>query len=255
MNTGAMDRAIWASWYDIPEPSTDSYLAWLHGSYLPQILKRDGYLWAGHYAAVQQKQRPHWARENTLKRATDPAVPAGRTYILLIGAVDANVFGEPDWRKLDAALPEADRRMLALRQNEYVNVMVEAARVEGPAAKTYPEGMAPAPCIQIGNFNIDWRDEQDVLAWYANWRMPAVRELPGVIRTRRLSSIAGWAKHGVFYEFASLALRNQHFIPHEDARPDMKAYSDRMVQKLTHAPASSTLATRLWPPVGNTALI
>ena len=77
----------------------------------------------------------------------------------------------------------------------------------------------------------------------------AVRELPGVVRTRRLCSIAGWAKHGVFYEFTSLEMRNAHFLPHEDAHPEIKAYSDVMVQKLTHAPASSTLATRLWPPV------
>jgi hypothetical protein len=245
----ASDRAIWGSWYDVPAESTDAYLAWLHASYLPQVLERKGSLWAAHYAAVEQTQRPHWAREGTLKRVADPAVPVGRHYILLIGATDANVFGEPDWRKLDAALPEADRRMLALRQSEYVNVMVEAARVEGPAAASYADGMLPPPCIQIGNFNIDWKDEPDVLAWYANWRMPAVRELPGVVRTRRLCSVAGWAKHGVFYEFTSLAMRNQHFVRHEDANPDAKAYSDRMVQKLTHAPASSTLATRLWPPV------
>jgi hypothetical protein len=248
-----MDRAIWASWYDLPAARADDYLAWLHGSYLPALLKRDGYLWAAHYAAVEKKQRPNWPRESTLRRVTDPAVPAGKSYVLIAGAVDANVFGEPDWRKLDAALPDADRRMLALRQGEYVNVMVEAARVEGPAAQDYRDGMAPAPCIQFGNFNIDWRDEPDVLAWYANWRMPAVRALPGVVRTRRLASVAGWAKHGVFNEFTSLAARNEYFLPHEDARPDITAYSDRMVQKLTHAPASSTLATRLWPPVAAAA--
>lgn len=249
MNTAAPDRALRASWYDLPADRVDNYLAWAHGSYLPAVLKREGCLWAAHYVAVEKKQRPNWPRESTLKKCSDPAVPAGRQYIMIIGAADANVFGEPDWRKLDAALPESAQQMLALRQGEYVNVMVEAARVEGPAAKTYGDGMRPPPCIQFGNFNIDWRDEDDVLAWYANWRMPAVQDLPGVVRTRRLCSIAGWAKHGVFYEFTSLAMRNEHFLPHEDAYPDIKAYSDVMVQKLTHAPASSTLATRLWPPV------
>ena len=249
MDTAAPDRALRASWYDLPAERVDEYLAWLHGAYLPALLKRAGCLWAAHYAAVEKKQRPANARESTLKKCDDPSVPTGRQYILITGAADANAFGGPDWRKLDAALPDSDRQMLGLRRGEYVNVMVEAARVEGPAAKTYRDGMAPPPCIQFGNFNIDWRDEPDVLAWYANWRMPAVRGLPGVVRTRRLCSIAGWAKHGVFYEFTSLAMRNAHFLPHEDARPEIKAYSDVMVRKLTHAPASSTLATRLWPPV------
>lgn len=244
-----MDRAIRASWYDLPAERAGEYLDWLHGRYLPAALGRGGVLWAAHYAAVEKKQRPHSARESTLRKCDDPAVPVGRSYVLLFGAADANVFGEPDWRALDAALPAEDRAQLALHEGEYVNVMVEAARVEGPAARDYRDGLQPPPCIQFGNFNIDWRDEPDVLAWYANWRLPAVRALPGVVRTRRLASVAGWAKHGVFYEFTSLEMRNRHFLPHEDARPEIKAYSDRMVQKLVHAPASSTLATRLWPPV------
>jgi hypothetical protein len=253
MSAVALDRALRASWYDLPAARAAEYLAWLHGSHLPALLRREGCLWAAHYAAVEKKQRPNWPRESTLRKCSDPAVPAGRQYILIVGAADANVFGEPDWRKLDTALPAADRAMLALRQGEYVNVMVEAARVEGPAAATYADGMKPPPCIQFGNFNIDWRDEPDVLAWYANWRMPAVRALPGVVRTRRLASVAGWAKHGVFYEFTSLDMRNAHFLPHEDAHPEIKAYSDLMVQKLIHAPASSTLATRLWPPLADAA--
>ena len=131
--------------------------------------------------------------------------------------------------------------------------MVEAARVVGPAAEHYAQGMQPGPCIQFGNFNSDWQNEQDMLAWYAGWRMPAMRECPGVIRVRRLCSIAGWAKHGVFYEFESLAARNEFFLGHEDADAQIKAWSDRMVSKLTHAPASSTLALRIWPPAGGAA--
>ena len=103
----AMDRALRASWYDLPVDRADAYLAWAHGTYLPALLKRDGCLWVAHYAAVEKKQRPNWPRESTLRKCTDPAVPAGRQYIMIIGAADANVFGEPDWRKLDAVFPKA----------------------------------------------------------------------------------------------------------------------------------------------------
>jgi hypothetical protein len=245
----SIDRAIRASWYDLPVQHSEEYLAWLHGSHLPALARRAGRLWVAHYAAVEKKQRPATARESSLRKCSDPAVPTGRQYLLLAAAADANVFGEPDWRAQDAALPEPDRRKLALRQGEYINVMVEAARIEGPAAADYRDGMQPPPCIQFGNFNIDWRDEPDVLAWYAKWRMPAMRACPGVIRVRRLCSIAGWAKHGMFYEFQSLAARNEFFLGHEDRDPAIRAWSDRMVEKLTHAPASSTLALRTWPPV------
>src|SRR5438045_4426116 len=47
---GVIDRALWVTWYDLPESGREDYLAWLHGTYLPNLLKRPGYLWAAHYA-------------------------------------------------------------------------------------------------------------------------------------------------------------------------------------------------------------
>ena len=90
------------------------------------------------------------------------------------------------------------------------------------------------------------RQTAQVEAWYAQWRMAKMRTTPGCTRTRKLASVSGWAKHAVLYEFTSLEARNRHFIAHEDLDPEMKAWSDRIVQKLVHAPGSSTLACRLW---------
>ncbi len=33
------DRGLWATWYDLPENGRDNYLGWLHGTYLPIVLK------------------------------------------------------------------------------------------------------------------------------------------------------------------------------------------------------------------------
>ena len=30
-----MDRGVWATWYNLPDQGRGDYLAWLHGSYLP----------------------------------------------------------------------------------------------------------------------------------------------------------------------------------------------------------------------------
>ena len=139
--------------------------------------------------------------------------------------------------------------MLAMRSGERVNIAVEAARVEGPAAPDYQGGMALAPCIQLGSYNCDYQDEDELLAWYAQWRMAAMRTLPGCIRTRMLASVSGWAKHAILYEFESVEIRNEYFPAHEAQRPDMKAWSSRVVKKLVHAPGSANLATRIWPPV------
>ena len=246
-----MDHGLWISWYDLPDDRQDEYFSWLHETYIPEVLKRPGLLWAAHYAAVAKGARPMSRRESELKRTNDAALPTGDRYMLLFGAEDAQAFGNPVPSALHAALPKEDQNMLGMRIGERVNIMTEAARVDGPAAKDYRGALALAPCIQLGNFNCAWRDEEEMLAWYAQWRMPAMITLPGMIRTRRFASVAGWAKHIVLYEFVSLEARNRYFPTHEDGHPEMKAWSDRMVSKLIHAPGSSSVACRIWPKIAD----
>lgn len=246
-----MDRGLWIAWYDLPDDGREAHLFWLHETYIPGLLKRPGFLWAAHYASVKKGTMRTTRREDALHRTTDPSVPTGDRYILLFGAEHAHVFGDPVPSALHAGLPEQSRKMLAMRTGERVNIMVEAARVNGPEAKEYSSGMALAPCIQLGNFNCAYEHEEEMLAWYAQWRMPAMGRLPGCIRTRRLASVSGWAKHAILYEFASLEARNRYFLTHEDRHPEMKAWSEKMVRRLTHAPGSASLACRIWPAVSN----
>lgn len=245
-----MDKALWISWYDLPEAGRDAYLSWLHETYMPGILRRPGVLWAAHYAAVPKGTARTIRRDDTHEDTGDPSLPAGTRYILLFGGEHAHVFGNPVPSALNAGLPEEGRRMLATRTGERVNILVEAARVENRALAA-PPAMMPAPCIQLGNFNYPWQHEGELLAWFTQWRMPAITAQPGCTRVRRLASVAGWAKHAVLYEWTSVEARNREYLTHEDGNPEMKAWSDRVVGRTIHAPGSATLATRLWPPASN----
>ena len=51
------DRALWITWYDLPEGGRDDYLAWLHEIYMPGILDRTGLLWAAHFASEAEPVR------------------------------------------------------------------------------------------------------------------------------------------------------------------------------------------------------
>lgn len=242
-----MDRAFWITWYNLPDAGREDYLAWLHGSYIPTLLQRPGYLWAAHYATLDKSQyrlRSTGPKFNT----EDPAVPNGDRYILFFGASDTGVFGHPSHRELHAALSNADRKMLSMRTGERVNIMAEATRAEGPEAKNYKEGMTTGPWIQCGSFQTTWQDEEDVHAWYSSWRMPAMSRMAGCIRTRRLASIAGWAKQAIIYEFVSLAARNYFLETHEDSKEN-EASQDRIMVSLMHAPGSANVGRRIWPPV------
>ncbi len=242
-----MDSGLWITWYDLPEAGRDDYFAWAHQVYMPMLLALPGVLSAAHYATVDSSARRTNARD-TRNTVDDPSVPRGSRYMMIVGAEYADIFGKPVPAKLHESLPAESCRMLAMRIGERINIMAEAGRVEGPEAKAYKDGVKLAPCVQVGNYNTPWQDEAEMLAFYAEWRMPAMGRTPGCVRIRKLASVAGWAKHGVLYEFTSLEARNQHFIGHEDGHPDMKAWGDKVTGRLTHAPGSSTLATRIWPP-------
>jgi hypothetical protein len=236
-----IDRGLWVTWYDLPETGRDAYLSWLHESYLPALLKRSGYLWAAHYATRETEAR------SDLHHVEDPKVPTGFHYILLIGAKDAGVFGNPAPIEIHSALPEQGRKMLAMRSGERVNLMTESSRCDGQAGKTYKDGLTAAPCIQIGSFNCPVEYEQEMLAGYVQVRLPAMCQASSCVRTRKLNSAAGWAKHAILYEFASLeGFERDYEVTNAHAPIGLKGHS--VVPMLIHAPNGPNSALRIWPP-------
>ena len=240
-----MDRALWISWYDLPDTGRDAYLSWAHGNYMPAMAKRPGVLYAAHFkAVVVPGEVPGGGR---LSHVKDPKVPAGNGYIMIVGAEDAHAFGRPTPRKLHAALSSEDRKMLALRGGERVNLMTDEARVDGLDAKKREPKAALSPCIQLGTFQAGAAegDEDEMLEWYAQCRLPNMTRLTSCVGCRKIVSVSGWAKHGVLYEFTSLAERNQYFPTHEKGRPRDEAFTDRLVRTLLHAPGSPNVAERI----------
>lgn len=239
-----MDRGLSVSWYDLPPGAAAPYLKWLHESYLPRLLKLPGVLWAAHY-----KVEKAIAPLSRLRHTESRAVPRGNSYILLLGGKDAHAFAGLTPYKLAATLDPKDRKMLALRRGERRNLFAEEARADGPEVKRRDKKGTPAPCIQLGSFNSgSWRDEDELLSWYAHFRLPSMQTMPSSVGIRKLASVSGWAKHGVMYEFTSIDERAKHFRAHEAKDPVLAAWTHAVVVKLLHAPGSPNVAQRIWPP-------
>jgi hypothetical protein len=244
---GFMDRSIWATWYDLPEDGREEYLDWLHGVHLPEAKKRPGYLWAAHYESLEKQS----IKENVPGRLvhTDVAsLPAGDRYILLIGAETTKPFFDPTPAELAETYSTETKQMLSRRIGERSAIFVEEARVDGPEVAQRSADMTPGPWMQMGSFNSGKLEDEDELgAWYAQWRLPCMEILPGCIGCRKLVSASSWAKHSVLYEFVSLEMRNAHFPVHEKDDPEKEAWTDVVVRKLVHAPGSPNVGRRLYP--------
>lgn len=244
------DRAYWITWYDLPNAGREDYKNWLHGIYIPKMLSRPGILWGAHYQAEANVVPLGGGKGRVSRHAPEGEVPGGTQFILIFGAAEPHIFVDPPLSEFHAGLTDEDRAMLATRQGERTNLMVTEARVAGPdGGKDEPNGL-PSPAIQLGSFNADSPKAEDAMAtWYAQWRLPSLTTVPGMVRVRKLTSVAGWAKHACFYEFSSLAARNENFIHYEDDKPDMVAWSQKVVDTLIHATPRAIVAQRLWPPV------
>ena len=239
------DRALWISWYDLLADGCDDYLAWVRDSYIPMLLKRPGILAATHYV-----NDGNILPISRVRHTTDSTVGTGNEYICIVSAEHAHAFANPVPAKFHAGLPETDRKFLAMRLRERMNIFTEEHRMAGPVAAQREGPFMLAPCIQLGSFNANSHlGEDEVLAWYAQFRLPSMTTLPGCIGIRKMVSVAGWAKHGVLYEFVSAAEREKHFRAHERANPETDAWTARLVPTMVHAPLSPNVAHRLWPPV------
>ena len=199
-------------------------------------------MWAAHYATREREG----GGATQIQHTTDPKVGTGYHYILLVGAADADVFGNPTPSAINAALPEAGRKMIAMRVGERVNITTETGRCEGRAATK--EGMGAAPCIQIGSFNCPVEYEEEMHAGYVASRMPAHCATASCVRTRKLNSVAGWAKHVILYEYTSLDGFTRDYEAANSKSP-LGVGGHNVVRYLVHAPSGPNSALRLWPPV------
>jgi hypothetical protein len=138
--------------------------------------------------------------------------------------------------------------MLAMRLGERVNILTETGRCEGRAANTYADGVIAAPCIQIGSFNCPVEYEEEMHAGYVASRMPAHCATASCIRIKKLNSVAGWAKHVILYEYASLDGFNRDYESANSKSP-LGVGGHSIVPYLVHAPSGPNSALRLWPPI------
>jgi hypothetical protein len=243
-----LDKALRINWYDLPPQHIDEHLSWVHETYIPKILDRPGVLWAAHYASAKLPTA------NRIRHTKDPDVPAGTEYMLIVGAESSHVFSrdaqafaagrQSAW---DAASSGNDTRMLSMRRGERQSTLTEEARVDGPDAM-HRGGRALGPCIQLGSYNAESCElEEELLAWYADWRFPAMAKLPGCLGMRKMVSVVGWAKHAVLYEFLSVEARAEAVAKVAKLYPDMEAWTDRFIPHLVHSAGSPNVARRIWP--------
>ncbi len=188
-----VDKSIWAHWYNLAGGDRDRFFDWMHGRFMPKILANRGVLWAAHYKVDQKPIAPR------IVHTQDAAVGNGNDYILLFGGEsthafsrDASSFVRGTADRWSAQWSDEDRKMLALRSGVRVSIMTEEARVHGPECGRREGLRMPAPCIQLGSFNGPTPDiEEELLAWYGDWRMASLAKLPGCLGMRKMVSAVG----------------------------------------------------------------
>lgn len=246
-----MDRAIWATWYDLPEDGRDGWLDWMHGEYLPGLQSRAGIAWAAHYQSDGGGAGMAQVRSLFPPTEESPDLGTGTQFLQLVAAPEPWTFLSPNVRDVEAAETGRTREMLDRRIGVRPCIFSVFAHIDGPEIGTRAKGTTPAPAIQMGSFRAaDLQTEFDAGSWYAQYRLPAMARMPGCVATRVMVSVVGWAKFSVLYEFTSLDARMKNFEErHEALALEEGEWSANVIRRLHHAPGSPTVARRIWPPV------
>lgn len=241
-----MTAGIWGTWYDLEPDDTGRFLDWAHARWLPFLQGLDGVRWAAHYRYAGGGAQMSRVKE-TIVNHTHDDIGQGSQYLVLLGADDAHAFFTPAFA--EPAMPEGFEAMLALRQGVRTAAFVLEAQVDGPSRATQDGSGAPSPGIQMGTLRPRSLDSEfDLIRWYAQYRLPSMARMPGVVRTRKWAGIAGWPKHGILYEFESLTHRLEHFErPHESLALEPGHWTNRITRASDHAPGSPFIGERIWP--------
>lgn len=244
-----MSEILRADWFDLADDTRADVWAWLHGEFLPALRNASGIAWVGHYDIVKQLDRPYIPGKPAKRETDDPAVPPGWQNVILTAAASPEPFFGPG-NRVDA-LAEIHANRLSAWKNHRTAVFIEEQCVNGPEQRALPYGMGPPPAMQIGNYNTDsFQDDFELARWYRAERFPRVSVTRGMIRGRKLLSIAGWPKHGVLWEFNELEEGETSF-EHRFIEADREEnwQGRHVLDYVTHAPNSPNVGRRVWPMV------
>ncbi|MEM7464815.1 MAG: hypothetical protein AAF362_19260 [Pseudomonadota bacterium] len=242
-----MGEVIKAEWFDLSEASKAECWAWLHETYLPAMRAAQGVAWVGHYDIVKHQDKPYIDGAPPKKETTDPAVPTGWQNVILTAAASPEVFFGPD-NAVDA-LAETHADRLAAFENYRSAVFIEEQVVNAPEQRALPYGMGPPPAMQLGNYNANTpEDEIELARWYRAERFARVSVTRGMIRGRKLLSIAGWPKHGVLWEFTDLPEGEFTFEPRfVEADRNENWQGRHVLEYVTHSPSGPHAGRLVWP--------
>lgn len=247
-----MSEVIRADWFDLHPEDRAEFQDWFHDTHLPAVQATPGVGWVGHYEIVPIPDKPYIEGAPRRRETTDPTLPTGWQHVVLTAALSAEVFfGQ--CAPLDA-LEQADAPQLALRRNHRRAVFIEEQVVNSPELRASPYGMGPPPAMQLGNYNTRRpEDEFELARWYRAERFARVSVTPGMIRGRKMISMAGWAKHGVLWEFTDLPKGDASFEHRFVAADRNENWQGRHVLEYAeHAYGSPHAGRRIWPPVAET---
>ena len=242
-----MTEVLKAEWFDLNDDNQKDVWQWMHESYLPALQSAQGVSWVGHYDIVELPDRPYIDGAPGKKVTQDPTVPTGWQNVILTAAASPEVFFGPG-NPVDA-LAEAQAGKRAAFKNYRSAVFIEEQVVNAPEQRTCPYGMGPPPAMQLGNYNADTPDDEIELAqWYRAERFSRVSVTPGMIRGRKMLSIAGWPKHGVLWEFADMPEGDFSF-EHRfvDADRNENWTGRHVLEYVTHSYGGPHAGRRIWP--------
>ena len=207
-------------WADVPADKEDEFNRWYNEEHLAELLALPGFLSAARYVGVS----------------------GGPKYLACYELEGPEALETAEYRRHGENPTEWSKRMsprvigTAHVRNVYRQIF--PAQVSAEVAGS---GMAPA--LQIGRMGVPADVEDEFNDWYNTIYVPNYETVPGCIRARRYSVVAGQPKYCTVYEFQD---ENVSKTPEWAAMRDAHPKSAEIRPKMTHAEGSPGVYKRIF---------
>ena len=236
-----------AEWFDIHRENKVRLWQWLHGFFLNSLQSQSGINWVAHYEIVPHPITQYIEGAPQKKETKNTNIPAGWENLIVTSASSPSVFFGPgnELNKME----EQNAINLSMRENYRSAIFIEEEVINGPEQDKKPQGTGGPPAMQFGSYNVDSvADDIELAKWYRGERFPRLAVTRGLIRGRKLLSITGWAKHGVFWEFIDMDKKEYSFeLRFVEADRGENWNGRHVLEYVTHAPGSPHAGKRVWP--------
>lgn len=172
------------------------------------------------------------------------------TYLAMYELSEPGILEKPEYQYISGWSPLAHPTSIAL-SNQYFNTRKGVYWRAFTASIPEPEDVSNAHALLLRGVSVDPEHQEELEAWFDTEHIPALSQVPGVVRARRyrLNTEASHLKGDPPYNMAMYELERKEVLDSEEWHKAAETPWTNRIQHFFRPPWLRNIYERIYPPV------